>query len=155
MGDELWFYYSGWDEVHVNKGNPWDAKYPKAAVGLATIRLDGFCSMRAGENEGWLISRREIFNTPKLTINASCASGGYVVAELVDRYNKVIQGFEKYNCIPYTGDSVRGELTWKSREFPNKFIDKDKKVKFYLKKANLYSYLPFNINQQIDDGWPD
>lgn len=155
MGDELWIYYSGWDQVHVNKGNPWDTKYPKAAVGLATIRLDGFCSMRAGESEGWLISRREVFNTPKVTINAKCAPGGYVVAELVDRNNNVIRGFEKKSCVPYTGDSVRGELTWMTKEFPQEIIDKDKKVKFYLKNANLYSYLPYGINQQIDDGWPD
>ena len=111
--------------------------------------------MIAGESEGWLVSRREVFNTPNVTINAKCVSGGYVVAELVDRNNKVIPGFEKNNCIPFTGDSVRGELTWKTKEFPKKFIDKDKKVKFYLKNANLFSYLPYDINQQIDDGWPD
>ena len=156
MGDELWFYYSGWDRLHVNFENPWDDyKGMNAAVGLATIRLDGFCSMSAGENEGWLISRREVFNTPRVTINANCTPGGYIVAELVDRNNNVIRGFEKIYCIPFTGDSVRGELTWNTKEFPEEFIDKDKKVKFYLKAANLYSYLPCDINQQIDDGWPD
>jgi len=155
MGDELWFYYSGWDQVHVNKGNPWDPVYPKAAVGLARIRLDGFCSMRAGKKEGWMISRREVFNTPRVEINAACAPGGHVTAELVDRNNAVIRGFEKNNCIPFTGDSTRGELSWKTKEFPPEYIDKDKKVKFYLKKANLYSYLPAGINQTIDDGWPD
>lgn len=155
MGDELWFYYSGWDQVHVNKGNPWDVTYPKAAVGLATIRLDGFCSMYAGEQEGWLVSRREVFNTPRIILNAQCDSGGYISAELVDRENNVIPGFEKNNCIPFEGDSVSGELTWKTKKFQKEFIDKDKKVKFYLKNANIYSYLPVDINQQIDDGWPD
>jgi hypothetical protein len=84
-----------------------------------------------------------------------CAPGGYVVAELVDRNNNVIRGFEKNSCIPFTGDSVRGELTWTTKEFPKEYTDKDKKMKFYLKNANLYSYLPCDINQQIDDGWPD
>lgn len=155
MGDELWFYYSGWDTPHVNKGNPWEKTYPKAAVGIATIRLDGFCSMRAGAKEGWLVSRREVFNTSRVTVNAACAPGGYVTAELVDRHNRVIPGFEKSACIPFTGDSVRGELAWKTNAFPPDFIDKDKKIKFYLKNANLYSYLPVDINQKIDDGWPD
>jgi hypothetical protein len=155
VGDELWFYYSGWDQVHVNKGNPWDPVYPNAAAGLATLRLDGFCSMRAGDREGWLISRREVFNTPRLTINARCAPGGHVVAELVDRHNNVIRGFERDRCVPFRGDSVRGEIAWKTDVFPEEFVDKDKKVKFYLKNASLFSYMPHDINQQIDDGWPD
>jgi len=149
MGDELWFYYSGWDQVHE------DYRGLRSAVGLATLRLDGFCSMRAGEEEGWLISRREVFKTPKVTINAKCAPGGYVVAELLDRNNNVIRGFEKNYCIPFTGDSVRGELAWKTARFPDALIDRDKKIRFYLKDADLYSYVPADINQEIDDGWPD
>ncbi len=37
-GDELWFYYGGTDKVH-------DEPRTKAAIGLAKLRLDGFCSM--------------------------------------------------------------------------------------------------------------
>lgn len=149
MGDELWFYYTGWDQIHE------DYKGLTSAVGLATLRLDGFCSMCAGSEEGWLISRREVFNNPRITINARCAPSGYVTAELLDRHNNVIPGFAKNYCNAFTGDSVRGELTWKTREFPKGWIDKDKKIRFYIRGADLYSYLPQGINQQIDDGWPD
>ena len=149
VGDELWFYYTGWDQIHE------DYKGIKSAVGLATLRLDGFCSMHAGSKEGWLISRREVFNTPKVTINANCAKGGYVTAEVVDRYNRIIPGFERARCNAFTGDSVRGEMSWKTAKFPAEWIDKDKKVRFYAKNADLYSYLPQGINQKIDDGWPD
>ncbi len=149
VGDELWFYYSGWDQVHE------DYKGLRAAVGLATLRLDGFCSMQAGDEEGWLISRREVFNTPEVIINARCAPGGYVVAELLDRDNNVIRGFEKNYCIPFTGDSVRGRLRWKTERFPEALKDRDKKIKFYLKDADLYSYVPVDVNMEIDDGWPD
>ncbi len=149
MGDELWFYYSGWDQVHE------DYKGLKAAVGLAKLRLDGFCSMQAGDKEGWLISRREVFNTPEVTINAKCGPGGYVTAEIVDRNNNVIRGFEKNYCNAFQGDSVRGKLTWKTREFPEGLRDKDRKIRFYVRNADLYSYLPVGINEQIDDSWPD
>ena len=149
MGDELWFYYTGWDQIHE------DYEGIKSAVGLAKLRLDGFCSMRAGDEEGWLISRREVFNTPRIMINAKCAPNGYVAAELVDRNNEVIPGFEKTNCSAFTGDSVRGVITWKTARFPDAWIDKDKKIKFYIKNAELYSYLPEDINRKIDDGWPD
>jgi hypothetical protein len=128
---------------------------PAAAAGIATLRLDGFCSMQAGDREGWLISRREVFNTPRVTVNARCRPGGSVLAELVDRNDTAIPGFDKGRCIPFEGDAVRGELAWETPAFPADLIDKDRKVKFYLRNAALYSYLPQDINTEIDDGWPD
>lgn len=149
VGDKLFFYYGGFDRVHDDNGET------KGAIGLATLRIDGFCSMHAGSREGWLISRREVFNTPVVTINANCAPGGYVTAELIDRNNKVIPGLSQQDCVPFTGDSIRHELTWKTKQFPKKLLDKDKKVRFYVKNADLYSYLPREINQRIDDSRPD
>ncbi|MGB9619518.1 MAG: hypothetical protein ACPL7K_03810, partial [Armatimonadota bacterium] len=74
---------------------------------------------------------------------------------LLDRHNNPIPGFEWYYSNAFTGDSIRGEITWKTRSFPEQMIDKDKKIKFRLRNADLYSYLPSDINTQIDDGWPD
>ncbi len=149
MGDRLFFYYGGFDTIHDDDANA------KGAIGLATLRLDGFCSMHAGKREGWLISRREVFNTPRVTINARCAPGGYVAAELLDRSNRVIPGFSRRECVPFAGDSVRHELAWKTKEFPRNLTDRDKKIRFYLKDADLYSYLPMDINQKIDEGKAD
>ena len=58
MGDEIWIYYGGWDQVHE------DYEGIDCAIGLAKLRLDGFCSMQGGVDEGWFISRREVFNIP-------------------------------------------------------------------------------------------
>ncbi len=151
MGDKLGFYYGGFDQVHD------DYKDVHGAIGLATLRLDGFCSMRAGVKEGWLISRREVFRTPRVTINAKTAPTGFVAAELLDRNNNVIPGFSRADCIPFTGDSVRGTIEWKTESFPKKLIDADKKVRFFVKNADLYSYLPADIDMAKDDGriWMD
>ncbi|MBM4046173.1 MAG: hypothetical protein FJ279_13765, partial [Planctomycetes bacterium] len=88
VGDQLYFYYGGWDGPHNN---------PKASgnIGLATLRLDGFCSMRAGAQEGWLISRREPFRVPQVTLNAKTAPDGYVTADLLDAQNNVLPGFSR------------------------------------------------------------
>lgn len=149
VNDKLYFYYGGYDTVHD------DDKNAKGAIGLATLRIDGFCSMHAGDKEGWLISRREVFSTPVVTINAKCVPGGYVTADLVDRNNNVITGFSRKDCVAFRDDSLRHELKWKTNEFPAGLVDKDKKVRFYLKNADLYSYLPKDINQKIDDSKPD
>ena len=149
VGDKLFFYYGGFDTIHD------DDAQAKGAIGLATLRIDGFCSMHAAGKEGWLISRREVFNTPAVTINAKCAPGGHVTAELIDRNNAVITGFSRQDCIPFTGDSIRHELTWKTKQFTRNQIDKDRKVRFYIENADIYSYLPVDINQRLDDSKPD
>lgn len=149
VGDRLYFYYGGFDQAHD------DYKGIKGEIGLATLRLDGFCSMRAGSQEGSFVSRREVFKTPRVTINAAARPGGYVVAELLDRNNNVIKGFTRDDCVVFSGDSVRFELKWKASAFPNSLRDKDKKIRFYLKDADLYSYLPADINGDLDKGAPD
>lgn len=136
-GDRLYFYYGGFPGRH-NEGG----KLTLAATGLATLRLDGFCSMQGGAVEGHLITRREPLGVPKLTINARAAPGGYVVAELLDAENHVIPGFGRDDCAPFSGDSVRQVLAWKRAEFPPGLREADKKVRFFVKRAELFSYLP-------------
>lgn len=140
VGDELYFYYGGFNRIHD------DFDGVKGAIGLATLRLDGFCSMRAGEDEGWLISRRERFRTPRVTVNAKTAPDGYVVAELLDRNNNVLPGFSRAECEAFTGDSVRAEIGWKTKAFSPDQVDADKKVRFYIKNADLYSYIPADVD---------
>jgi hypothetical protein len=146
IGDKLFFYYGGFDRIH----DVYDGV--QGAIGAATLRLDGFCSMRAGAKEGWLISRREVFGTPRVTINAKCAPGGYVVAELLDRNNNLLTGFSRAECIPFKGDSVSGVIRWRAEEFSSAQSEADKKIRFILKSADLYSYLPADTDQTKDDG---
>ncbi|HOX59206.1 MAG TPA: twin-arginine translocation signal domain-containing protein [Candidatus Paceibacterota bacterium] len=144
VGDKLYFYYGGCDGLH-------DDKRVNAAIGLATLRLDGFCSMRAGINEGWLIGRRDPFRRPVVTINARTGTNGYVTAEILDRRNKVVPGFSKENCVTFQGDSVRHELKWKSSAFTAAQKASDYKIRFWLKNAELFSYLPADLDPAQPD----
>lgn len=135
MGDELWFYYGGWDGPH-------NSAKAAANIGLATLRLDGFCSMHAGDREGGFISRREVFSVPRVFINARTVGEGYVMAELLDRDNNVVPGFSRQDCLTFKGDSVRRVLKWETDRFPDPLAEGDKKIRFFLKNADLYSYLP-------------
>jgi hypothetical protein len=135
VGDELFFYYGGCVGLH-------DDPNVKAAIGLARLRLDGFCSMAAGDKEGWLISRREVFGAPRITINAKTAASGYVAAEILDKGGNVIPGFSREECAPFSGDSVSRVLKWERAELPKKQQKQEMKIRFSLKNAELYSYLP-------------
>ena len=144
VGDQLYFYYGGTDGLH-------DDKRVNAAIGLSTLRLDGFCSMRAGENEAWLITRREPFHEPAVAINARTDPDGFVTAEILDRQNRVLPGFAKDKCRPFSGDSVRQVLRWKEARFPDSARRDDYKIRFWLKNAELFSYLP----EGLDPNQPD
>lgn len=63
-------------------------------------------------------------------------------ASLLDRDNRPIPGFTRADCQVFQGDSVRHVLKWKKDRFDDSSLDHDKKIRFYLKDADLYSYLP-------------
>lgn len=144
VGDKLHLYYGGCDGLH-------DDKRVNAAIGLATLRLDGFCSMSAGDNEGWLISRREPFRTPEVTINARTATDGFVTAEILDRRNRVLPGFTRRDCVPFTGNSLRHVLKWKTAQFAPAQKADDWKIRFWIKNAELFSYLPGGLDPNQRD----
>ncbi|MFB3827212.1 MAG: hypothetical protein ACE15B_10605 [Bryobacteraceae bacterium] len=135
MGDKLYFYYGGFDTPH-------NARKFHAAIGVATLRLDGFCSMRAGRERGWLVTRRENMTEPRLTINAVTRGAGALRAEILDDDGKVIPGFSAAECEPFRGDSVRHALKWKAAEFPADRREAVKKIRFEMVEADLYSYAP-------------
>lgn len=144
MGDRLHFYYGGCDAAH-------DEKRVKAGIGLATLRLDGFCSLRAGGAEGWLITRREALREPAVFINARVRPGGSVTAEILDRRNRVVPGFSRADCVPFTGDAVRHELRWRTDRLPETLLTADAKLRFWLRDADLFSYLPAKLDPAASD----
>ncbi len=144
VGDRLYFYYGGCDGLH-------DDNSVHAAIGLATLRLDGFCSLRAGGTEGSFISRREPFREPAVTINARTENSGSISAEILDRHNRVLPGFSRTDCVAFTGDSVRHLLKWKIARFSPAQKADDYKLRFWLRNAEIFSYLP----SALDPAQPD
>lgn len=142
-GDTLHFYYGGCDAAH-------DEKRVNAAIGLATLRVDGFCSMRAGQTEGWFISRREAFREPAVTLNARTGADGYVRAEILDRRNRVVPGFSMAECLPVTGNFTDAVLRWRTPRLPEP-VAGDYKLRFRLKNAEIFSYLPHGLDPERAD----
>lgn len=144
VGDKLHFYYGGCDRVH-------DESRTRAAIGLATLRIDGFCSLRAEETESWLITRREPFREPAVTINARTFSGGSLTAEVLDRQHRVVPGFSRDECIGFSGDAVQHVLRWRQPHFPIANGPRDFKLRFWLRNAELFSYLPHGLDPEQPD----
>jgi len=64
------------------------------------------------------------------------------VAEILDTENNPLPRFTRDDCIPFTGDATAHVLIWKTDRLPEEYLDVDKKLRFYLREADLYSYLP-------------
>jgi len=139
VGDEIRFYYTGtaarhWDSYH---NDPTDT----SAIGLATLRLDGFVSVEAGQQEGTLTTKPLVFIGDALEINAN-AQGGSLAVEALDPQGKVIEGFAKSDVEPLTADKVCHLVKWKAGTDCHLLQARPIRLKFYLKNARLYSFTP-------------
>ena len=79
VGDSLYFYSSGRRLNNIM----WDSY---TSTGLATLRRDGFASMRTGEKEGFLVTEKLTFDGKYLFVNADVKKGSLAI-EVLDEPN--------------------------------------------------------------------
>ena len=82
MGDELWIYYCGRSTTHDEQPN-------RGAIGLGTLRLDGFVSMRASGEPGTVLTKPCVLDGNALFVNAD-AAGGRIRVEIQDESGAAI-----------------------------------------------------------------
>ncbi len=130
VGDELWFYYTGYDELH-------DLLPYKSAIALAKLRKDGFASLDADEAPGEIVTVPFETMSGVMEINYN-ARGGSIRVEVLEGDGRVIPGYGRDECDALTGDSVGQAVTWKSkRELPT---TGPARLRFLLDRARLYSF---------------
>ena len=138
MGEELWFYYSGFDVRHrPNLPRPID-EY-RGGICLAKLRIDGFVSLRAGAQEGFIDTRPAAIEGRRLLVNAA-AVGGRLRAAITDQGGRnILAGWEPEQSVAITGDHTRTELSWAGRNLAE-LAGKSVRIRFYLQNADLYSF---------------
>ena len=133
MGDELWFYYGGFDNDHAHP-------LPSSNICLAKLRLDGFVSMDADAREGTVVTRAFRCGGGELVINAS-ARGGTVSVAVLDEQGVEVDGYRAVDCALFDGDSVRHRVTWRENVSLGGVKRSVVRLKFYLRNAKLYSFV--------------
>jgi len=129
-GDRIRLYYGGFDVTHGPDG--------RAAVGLATLRKDGFASLDAGPTAGSVTTRSLIGARGPLTVNAR-ASGGWLKVEVLDGTGKVIPGFNRDDCQALQADGVRQAVTWKGSDRLPESAGPIQ-LRFVFENASLFSF---------------
>ena len=141
VGNELWHYYSG---------SP--LKHEEATVELltqpancriysrATLRLDGYVSAAAGDEEGSFVTPPLRFRGNALTLIVAVRPGGSVRVGLTDAAGQPIPGISLADCVPVTGDHVRHKLTWTSNATLAAHAAHPVRLAFRMTKANLFAF---------------
>ncbi|MEN6601998.1 MAG: hypothetical protein ABFD86_06235, partial [Bryobacteraceae bacterium] len=133
VGDQLYFYVSG------RAGVPGTKDSGVCTTGLATLRRDGFASMRAGDRSGTLTTRVLRFKGTRLFVNAAVRKGELRV-EALDRDGRVIEPFTRAGCVPIREDATSIEVRWKRVANIAALSNREVRFRFHLRAGGLYSF---------------
>ncbi len=142
--DKHWIYYVGSKERHGLAGllptvpeglHRWDC-----AIGLATLRLDGFVCLEAQDQPGIVLTKPFKLEGSKLEVNVD-AKNGEVVVEVLDEAGQPIPGYSQRDAEVFKAlDELRLRLSWKGQENLAVLRGKIIRLKFHLKNAKLYAF---------------
>lgn len=136
VGDRLHFYYSGCrgdmdgairPDGSLNNGSMYDPN----AIGLATLRRDGFASLNAGASTGHVTTRPVTFGGKHLFVNAACPQGE-LRAEILDAdTSQVLSPTLMATAIDSTRHSL-GDVS--------AFAGRPVRIRFALRRGALYAF---------------
>ena len=133
--EAIYFLYTGESGRHGKPSLP--------AIGLATLRLDGFVAVRAeGFMEGTLTTRPHHWKARALHLNVDAGHvEGKLWVQLQDETGRALDGFGREDCDPLHADTLDQPLTWKGRGDLGLLHDRMIALKFFFTPGvELYSY---------------
>lgn len=132
VGDTIYLHYSMVNGPHRSPKFPMPERSYPGAIGLVTLRRDGFVSFDAGESGGVLTTKAFSAPTGSLHLNAD-AHDGEVRVEMVDSAGRTVASSQ-----PVTGDQCRAAIV-----FDRDLLPSDApgiRLRFVLRNARLFSY---------------
>ena len=115
----------------------WDSH---TSTGLATLRRDGFVSLKADKKEAFATTEKVSFDGEYLFVNAAVKKGKLLV-EVLDEKGSPIAGFTKKECVVLQkSDSTKARIQWKNNANLKELKGKPVRFKFYLTNGDLYAF---------------
>lgn len=107
-----------------------------------SYRVDGFVSLRAGDQGGELLSKPITFKGDRLSVNFATREGGHLRVELQDGEGRVIEGYALADCVAMDGDSIQQMVRWKGRdgETLDHLAGQPIRIRFVLSRGDLYAF---------------
>jgi len=135
---EMWFPYGGFPIRHDTQQTDW-----VSAIGIATLRMDGFAAWEAGAESGELVTQPFRCNGDRLFINAQAQEGSLRV-EVLDENGNPLEGFEARSGHVVTTDTLAKEndgwIRWTKEPDLRRVQGKQIQLRFTMQNARLYSF---------------
>ena len=135
--DRHWIYYVGLAKTHRGESSP-HIDGPAGGIGLATLPLDRFVSLTAGEEPGVVVTKPFELAGAGLEVNVD-ASRGEVRVEVLDSTGQPLAGYAGDDAITLRNvDQLRLSPRWKRPlgDLKGKTI----RLRFHLRRAALYAF---------------
>lgn len=145
---EVWMYYGGSNDLHAEP--PRHGEPVQRGINLAKIARDRLVCLTT-DGQGVATTTTLGVNADALWINAD-ASEGSVRVELVDPFDRVIEGRSSEDCVPVTGDHLRQRIEWKGgvssgsgaekAGLESKMVSQSKggcRVRIYIDRAKVFA----------------
>lgn len=138
-GDTLFFYYEGRDHVH----GPHQIREQRrgrgrigmdACMGVATMRVDGFVSLEAGQMGGEFITEPLCVGENAI-LNLKTVKDGQIAIDLLDEACQPLSEQE----VVFKGDDCNYELNLASLGYKSPTPDAKVRLRFYLENGAVYS----------------
>ena len=159
-GDRIYFYYAGWnvpytdskfvkqpdgrviaiDEelARVQAGWVENGKRMQWAIGMATLRLDGFISLHAGKRPGVLTTKSFEATGGKLLLNADVR--GDLRTEVLGENAEPLPGYAADDSYPIRSNEIQVKVRWKHGRTVEKLRGKRIRLRFIMREGDLYSF---------------
>jgi len=135
-GEQIYLYYSMVNGPHRSPKFPNPVRKFHPAIGLVTLRRDGFVSLDAGEQGGSVLTKPFVLPGGELYLNTD-ASSGQVHMTVCDAAGEPLQGFERSQ--PLTGDHPKISVQWNNGKL-DKLSGQTIRLRFTVQRGKLFSY---------------
>ena len=145
-----WFYYSGRSGAH---GAPYPLNH--GAIGLATLRIDGFCSLQAAETPAAVLTKPLIWVDGEILVNVdprrdisghpTNVACGTLRVEIRDAENHPLPGFTLEDSVPIEENTASlhrasAVVRWKNGKSARELRGRKIRLFFLMRDAHLYSF---------------
>ena len=155
-GKELFVFYSGYNSDHgSDRGQPMPpgevapGEPPRSEIGLARLR-DGMFSGYGADFEG-MIETKWVANYggPGPQVLAHLEKGGWIKAEILDHYGRVLPGWEREKSRMVQCDDHLIGFTWGEKQLTGQLDDTSPeggrikrviKLRFFLQQAQVFGF---------------
>ena len=122
-------------------------RHPSARLRRATLRTDGFCSVRAPYAGGELVTHPLTFAGDELVVNYSTSAVGSLRVEIQDVSGRPLDGYGLSQCPEIYGDQIERAVAWQQGADVSALAGRPVRLRFVLRDADLYA-LQFRASPQ-------